>query len=69
MELHLTGYKVMAPKYATRLDTNTHYNIHKLLARVVGDLDDISFDNMVSELTAYFQSAKSEYQAIYFWVD
>jgi hypothetical protein len=68
MKLHLTAYRVMAPLRATRVKTENYLNIHQLLSRAAPDLADAEFDELVAQLTDFWERSRAEYPAIYFWV-
>jgi tRNA U38,U39,U40 pseudouridine synthase TruA len=61
MKLHMTGYKAMAPAYATRVDIKA--SPHSVEAAIWNPPP----HDYLDQLRAYIEQAKGEHDFIYFW--
>lgn len=66
MSIQMTGYKDMAPPYATRVPTVGTLNFAKLSA---GHYWGLPPDEDMEQLKSFWEISKCEYPAIYFWTD
>jgi hypothetical protein len=66
MKIHLTQYKEMAPRHATRVETGLRPDFNQVLGKAVQDVSDSEFYYMMGKLVCFYEHAEGS--AIYFWI-
>ena len=69
MKINLTGYRVMSPGHAVRVETKEQPDFNRLLGKETQDVSDAEFFYMLGQLTNFWEQSRYEYSAIYFWVE